>query len=316
MKMRLRCAVLAAALALAAPALADPGHEIRIEDLNKLITANPAQAELYFQRAMEYREVPRLAEARADLEKVLSLKTGFLPAERELARLEETGGHLPEAISRLERALTAPAEDQAFHVPSCYETLTGLYLSAGRNEDALTAVEKVFALSPQDASLDDYLLRSEAQRRLGKHADRVRDLLAGQAKLKSALLRFSWIDALIDAGRTAEALPEIEKELPTYRYKSSWFIRRARVYLLDGKKAEAAADLDAALTELNRRILPENPEPSLICDRALIHALQGRFEEARKDLSEAKIRGAFEWATRTVEAALEAAEKKSAITPK
>ena len=35
--------------------------ELRIEDLNKQIAANPALAELYFQRAMEYREVPRLA---------------------------------------------------------------------------------------------------------------------------------------------------------------------------------------------------------------------------------------------------------------
>jgi len=308
----LRSAVLAAALALAAPGRADPGHEVRIEDINKLIAANPAQAELYFQRAMEYREVPRLAEARADLEKVLTLKKDFLPAERELARLDESAGHRKEAIARLERALTAPPEDQSFHVPSCYETLTGFYLNAARNEDALTAADKVFALAPQDVTLDDYLLRSEAQRRLGKHADRVRDLLAGQSKLKSALLRFAWIDALIDAGRTAEALPEIEKELPTYRYKSSWYIRRARVYLLDGKKTEAAADLDAALAELNLRILPENPELSLVCDRALIHALQGKLDEARKEVNDAKTRGAFEWSTRTVESVLEAAEKKSA----
>ena len=313
MKTVLRSAVVAAAfVALAGYVVADPGHELRIEDLNKLIAATPDQAELYFQRALEYREVPRLAEARADLEKVLSLKKGFLPAEREIARLDETEGHRKEAIERLERALAAPDPAEAFHLPSCYEVLTAFYLNAARNEDALAAADKVFTLSGQDVTLDIYLQRSEAQRRLGKYEDRVRDLLAGYAKLKSFVLRIAWIEALIDAGRTAEALPEIEKEIAACRYKSSWLIRRARVFLHDGQKAGAAADLEAALTEINRRLLPQNPELSLKCDRALILALQGKLDEARKEVNDAKSRGAFEWSTRTVDSVLAAEEKKAA----
>jgi Flp pilus assembly protein TadD len=67
---------------LAALAKADPGHEVRIEDLNKQILLNPAEPELYFQRGVNYREIPRSAEARADFEKALALQKDFIPAAR------------------------------------------------------------------------------------------------------------------------------------------------------------------------------------------------------------------------------------------
>ena len=295
--------------ALVLTAQADPGHEVRIADLNQQITANPAQPELYFQRAMNYREVPQLDAARADLEKALSLQKDFLPADRELARLDELEGRRKEAIERLEKALAAAPPAAAFNIPACCEVLADLYLKSDRNEDALAAAQKGIALT-QELNLELYLLRGEAQRRLGKHEDRVRDFAAAQVKLKSYLLRIAWIEALIDAGRPAEALPEINKEIEESRYKSSWLIRRARALLHDGKKTEAAADLTAALAEVELRIRPENPELSLLCDRALIHALQGKHAEARLELTDAKTRGAFPWQARLVESVLAAAEPK------
>ena len=67
----IRCIALAALMAgSASPCRADPGHEIRIEDLNKQISENPALPDLYFQRSVNYREVNRPADARADLEKI------------------------------------------------------------------------------------------------------------------------------------------------------------------------------------------------------------------------------------------------------
>jgi tetratricopeptide (TPR) repeat protein len=249
------------------------------------------------------------------LEKALSLQKSFLPAERELARMDDAEGRHQEAIARLERAVSAAPPEAAFHLPECYEVLTEFYLNAARNEDALAAVEKSVSLS-RELTLDQYLLRSEAQRRLGKNEDRVRDLVEGRNKLKSFVLRIAWIEALLDAGRTAEALPEINQEIADSRLKSSWLIRRARVYLHDGKKVEADADLESALAEINLRLRPENPELSLLCDRALIHTLQGKLAEANKELADAKARGAFQWTTRVVESVLETAEKKAAAKPK
>ncbi len=294
---------------LAVRAAADPGHEVRIEDLNRQISLHPAEPELYFQRGVNFREIPRPAEARADFEKALSLRKDFIPAARELARLDETEGKRAEAIRRLEETIAAATDAAVFHVPSCCEVLTDLYLKSDRDREALAVAQKGIALS-QDISLELCLLRSEAQRRLELHADRVRDLADAQRKLRSFVLRIAWIEALIDAGRTAEVLPEINREIEDCRYKSSWLIRRARALLHDGKKAEAAADLEAALAEIELRLRPENPDLTLVCDRALIHALQGKSGEARKELDDAKARGAFPWNTRLVETVLARAEAK------
>lgn len=296
--------------ALAAPtAHGDPGHEAGIEEMNKLIAANPGLPALYFQRAMNYLEVPQLAEARADLEKALSLDAAYIPAAREMARLDELDGRRAEAIAQLEKLIAGAPADAAFHIPACCEVLADFYLKEERNEQALAVLEKAIGLS-EEINLDIYLLRGEAQRRLGKLDERVRDLAAAQQKVKSFVLRIAWIEALIDAGRTADALPEINKEIESSRYKSSWLIRRARALLHDGKKAEAAADLDAALAEIELRMRPENPELSLLCDRALIHALQGKTEDASRELADAKARGAFQWTTRLVENVLAVAAKK------
>jgi Flp pilus assembly protein TadD len=88
------------------------------------------------------------------------------------------------------------------------------------------------------------------------------------------------------------------------RLKSTWLIRRGRALLRAGRKAEAEADLAQALAELDTRIRPESPDLSLVCDRALIHALTGRKDDARRELDEAKTKGASEWMLRNAETAL------------
>lgn len=300
MKILPRAALLAV---MALSAGADPGHEIRIGDLNSQIAENPALPDLYFQRSVNYREVNRIAEARADLEKCLSLEKGFLPANRELARMDDQEGHRKEAIERLEKAIAAAPPEAAFHLPGCYSVLTELLLKSDRNEVALAAASKGISLT-QELTIDLYLLRAEAQRRLGKYDDRVRDLAGATERLKSFVLRIAWLEALIDAGRSEEVLPEIQKEIDTSRYKASWLIRRARVLIHDGRKTEAAADLEAALVEVESRIRPELPDLSLVCDRAIIWALQGKRDEAARELAEAKKRGADQWMTRVLEAVL------------
>ncbi len=301
------CAVLLAALAMRLAA--DPGHEIRIEDLNKQITENPALPDLYFQRSINYREINRPADARADLEKCLTLQKSFLPADRELARLDELEGRREEGIERLETAIAAAPPDAAFHLPGCYSLLADLHLKGDRNEDALAAAAKGISHT-RELTIDLYLLRAEAQRRLGKHDERVRDLAGATERLKSFVLRIAWIEALIDAGRSTEVLPEIQKELDTSRYKASWLIRRARVLLHDGRKPEATAGLAEALVEVESRLRPELPDLSLVCDRALIWALQGKRDEAAKELAEAKKRGADGWMTRVLEGVLRDAPVK------
>lgn len=279
---------------------ADPGHEITIAQLTEQIAAAPEVAELYFQRAWNYRELPDYAAARQDFEQTLKLKPDFLPALRELARLDADEGRVPEAIVRLEKALASPAPDQAFHVPGCRSLLADLYLRAGRNAEALAAAEAGIR-GREDLSLDLCLFRAEAQRRLGKHDERVRDLDAAARRVSSFVLKIAWLESLIDANRGDEALPLVERELETSRFQASWRIRRARVLLAKNREAEAREDLQAALTEIESRLRPDYPDVSLLCDRGVARALLGDQTAARQDLARARELKADAWMTRLLE---------------
>lgn len=282
-------------------AWANPGHEVTVAEITAQIAQSPAMPELYFQRAWNYREMGRLAEARADWEMTLKLQPGFLPASRELARQDAGEGHIEAGIARLRQAMAAAPADQAFHRPGCSSVLAELLLKLGKNTEALTEINAGILAAP-DLLLDLCLLRSEAQRRLGLHDERVRDLAAAMAKLRSFVVKTKWYDALIDAGRGPEILPEVEQEIANTRYHAAWLIRRARIRLKVGEKDGAARDLSAAAAEIESRLRPENPDLSLICDRGLVRALQGKGAAAAADLTLARQSGADFWMLMPLEA--------------
>ena len=300
--MRINRACVAGLITCAVPvAWANPGHEITVAELSASIAQSPAIPELYFQRAWNYREMGRQAEARADWEKTLELNAGFLPASRELARSDASEGRVEAGIDRLRQALAMAPEDQAFHRPGCFSVLAELLLKMGKNAEALEEVRAGLAAAP-DLQMDLCLLRSEAQRRLGQHKERVQNLEEAMRKLRSFVVRTRWYDALIDAGRGAEILPEVEKEIANTRYQAAWLIRRAKIRLHAGETAGATEDLNAALTEIESRLRPENPDLSLICERGLIHALAGKHDAALADLGLARRAGADIWMLMPLEA--------------
>lgn len=299
---------LAWALVGADRAWADPGHEITVADLTAQIAKMPEIPELYFQRAWNYREMGKLAEARADFEKTLALNPGFLPASRELAREEAVEGRIEAGVDRLRKAMASAPPAQAFHIPGCDSVLADLLLRSGKNEEALAAARDGLRRSP-DLLLDLCLLRAEAQRRLGKHEERIRDLSQAMGKIRSFVLREKWYDAMLDAGRGSEILPEIEEELGNTRYQAAWLIRRARIRLHDGNRSGAEADLRAALSEMESRLRPENPDLSLICEKGIAHTLLGDRAAAQKDLDLARAKGASQWMTLPLESLLGSQEK-------
>ena len=280
---------------------ANPGHEVTVAEITAQIAQSPAMPELYFQRAWNYREMGRMAEARADWETTLKLDPGFLPASRELARQDALEGHLEAGIARLRQAMAAAPADQAFHRPGCSSVLAELLLKLGKNDQALAEINEGILAAP-DLLLDLCLLRSEAQRRLGQHGERVRDLAAAMVQLRSFVVKTKWYDALIDAGRGAEILTEVDQEIANTRYHAAWLIRRARIRLKAGEKDAAAGDLRAAATEIESRLRPENPDLSLICDRGVIRALQGNLSAAHADLTLARQSGADFWMLMMLEA--------------
>ena len=283
----------------------NPGHEVTIAELNAQIQQTPNLPELYFQRAWNYREIGRLEDARADWEKTLQVSPGFLPASRELARADGAAGKVDIGIARLRQAMTAAPADQTFHLPGCHSVLAELLLKQGKNEDALQEAQAGLDRAP-DLLLDLCLLRSEAQRRLGRLDDRVKDLAATMLKLKSYVVKTKWFDAMIDDGRGAEILAEIEGELANTRYQASWLIRRARIRQYAGDTAQAEADLTTAMQEITSRLRPDNPDLSLLCDRGIIHYLMGDRAAADADLALGRSQGADFWMTLPLEAFLAA----------
>ena len=300
-----KCAAVILGLVLAGGARSwgNPGHEVSIAELNAQIQQAPGLPELYFQRAWNYREIGRMADARSDWGKTLELNPGFLPASRELARADAAGGQPDAGIARLRQAMAAAPADQAFHLPGCHSVLAELLLKQGKNADALkeaqTGLDRL-----TDLLLDLCLLRSEAQRRLGRLEERVRDLAAAMLKLRSFVVKTKWYDAMIEAGRGAEILPEIEQEIGNTRYQASWLIRRARIRQHAGDAAGAAGDLTTALEEIKTRLRPDSPDLSLVCDRGVILALQGDHAAAAADLALARSQGADFWMTLPLEALL------------
>jgi tetratricopeptide (TPR) repeat protein len=298
-----KCAAVVLVLVLAGrgSARANPGHEVTIGELSAQIQQTPEVPELYFQRAWNFREIGRMADARADWEKTLSLNPGFLPASRELARTDAAEGKPEAGIARLRQAMAAAPTDQAFHLPGCHSVLAELLLKQGQDADALQEAQAGLDRAP-DILLDLCLLRSEAQRRLGRMDERVKDLAAAMTKLRSFVIKAKWYDAMIDAGRGTEILPEIDQEIGNTRYQATWLIRRARIRLKAGEGTGAAADLKAALSELETRLRPDTPDLSLICDRGLIYELQGNHAAALADLAMARQSGADFWMLMPLEA--------------
>ena len=286
---------------------ADPGHEKIIASLTEQIAAGSRDPALYFQRGWNYREMPQApaGAARLDFLKALELDAGFLPAKRELARLEAEEGKLEDAVRRLRGALDpAPARPTA-ELAGCWSLLADYLLLLNRAEEARTAAEAGLQTAG-GLTVDLTLTLGEALRRLHREGERIRCLTGAARAVHSAILEDALTDALIDARHIAEAQPRVENGLAGSRWKAPWLIRRARLRLaVAGEQESASGDLRAALAEIQGRMadgLPAGPE--VFCDRGIVRALLGESTAARQDLAMAIARGAEPWRLRVLESLL------------
>jgi tetratricopeptide (TPR) repeat protein len=151
----------------------------------------------------------------------------------------------------------------------------------------VAATEEALRLIPR-GEVDWFLLREEAFRAQGKLEEAIADLARGDTLLHSTLLRSAWIDALLETGRATETLAPIEAAMADTRYQAPWLIRRARARARLGQTDAARTDWEAALNELNARLMPDEPDPSLLVLKGLALAGLGRREEAAAALKAAQ----------------------------
>lgn len=266
------------------------GPEHEIEEITKRLKAEGETADLYLDRAIEYQLLNKNAEAVKDLERAIELEPTNAPAHRELGQVYFRLDKSAEALTVLGKGLTLDS------TPTVHATLrvarAEILLAKNENEKALEDVED--AIAKHSTSLEWYLLRSRLHARLDRVDARVRGLEEGIERTGSGLLELELADALIEAKQYERVLVKIEKSLQRVRWRSSWLIRRARVYLASERQTEAIADLEEAIEELRRRINSAAPAPALLADRGRAHDLLGKRDLARSDYEAARSKGLSE----------------------
>lgn len=280
-----------ASVFLACAAFAHEGPEHEIEELTERMKKHGESAELLTERAVEYRVLGKFAEAAKDLERAVALDADSLQTRRELARVLFLSGKAADAVGEIGRALKLESDEPA-DTASLYILRAEILRSQNDNKKALEDCNAGLKIHTQNPEW--YLLRSDVQRRLKDHKERIAGLEEGIAQTGAGVLEIERVEAMLDAGQSAAALKVIEAELAESRLKSSWLIRRARAYFAIGKKSEAETDLKDALEEIGERLNTKTPDVPLLLDKALALELLGEKREALRAYQEARDKGALE----------------------
>ncbi len=297
--MRLLSSIIVLALTLSQGfAHESPSHTL--EELNKHISEKPTP-ELLFQRALTHKALGKFDLAHKDLATATQAKPKIFAWQLERCRLELTSKRPDKALQIANAALKLAKdcpERAEIHILRAQA-----YQETGKHKPALHAYQLAFKELPA-GKIEWFIFRSESQRQLGQHDERVRGLRAGLKQFPDSILKPQLVEALIDGGKHIEALAHIHSELPTLRFKSAWLIKRAQAKIGQKQTAEAQKDLHTALDEINGRLNPAKPDPLLLADKAQICILLGDNNAARACLGQLKKHRAPQWITKRLEADL------------
>lgn len=282
-----------------AAAVAHDGPESEIDELTERMKQEGDSADLLLQRAIEYNVLNKSAEAIKDLQKALEFESDSSVIHLELSRAYFATGKTNEAFDTASRGLQLATE------PESKAALLMMRADITRaKKDYPKAIEYVNrALKELPDMVDAYLFRSQLQHLTGQKKERIQGLEEGMEKTGSGLLEGEHLDALIDGGKAELALAKIEPELKEARLRSTWLLRRAKVYLSQNKYDEADEDLKDAIEELDKRLGRGANDPLLLVDRGQAYDLLGKKEEAKKDYESARSKGIRdEWVRERVHA--------------
>ena len=286
--MKARAIQLSLAALFACAAVAHEGPEHEIDELTERMRKFGESAGLLTERAIEYRVLGKLPEATTDMERaaVLDPKSGAIC--RELGRVLFLAGKANDALPVIARGLALKTEEPA-DLAALRMLRAEILRSQNEHRKALDDADAALRLHRQNPEW--YLFRSDLHRQLKMNKERLAGLDEGIKETGAGILQIERVETLIEAGQFSVALPVIETELADSRIKSSWLIRRARVQLGLGKKAEAERDLRDALKEIGGRLNPKVPDASLLLGKALAHELLGEKKDALRAYEMARDKG-------------------------
>lgn len=269
-------------------AFAHEGPEHEIEELTERIDNSGETADLLLERAIEYAVLGKNPEAMRDLERALHLDPASLHAHRELGRLQFHAGRTNEAIATVTRALRLPIEDPIDR-GGLLILRAEILRARNRLRPALDDCHAALRLHPGNPEW--YLLRSDLQRRLKQHRQRLAGLAEGIAQTSAGILVIEQVEALLEDGQYRMALKQIEPELESSRIRCRWLVRRGRALPGLGQKPAGEEDLRTALAQIDTILDPARPDATLLLDQATAHALLGDRDAARRVLDLARDKG-------------------------
>ncbi len=263
-----------------------PQHEI--DELTERIAADGPNAEWNYRRACAYIAIQSPEKALDDLRTAIQLDARHFDAHLELCKVLLSLGQLDDAM----KASTHAKETFPMHAryAECAVARGDIFVAKNQWDEALA--EYLLACERRPDEIDWRLKLSAVQSHLGRHEDRIVGLKEAFDRSGSVVLRTEWIESLIDGGRAQEALPWIEAELESSRWRASWLLRRARAYAQLQESRLATNDLEEAKAELSARMQGRRPSPSLLLDRGTIHAMLGDISSALRDRESAAELGA------------------------
>jgi tetratricopeptide (TPR) repeat protein len=216
--------------------------------------------------------------AEVDLLAALKLDEAYVPAQLEMARVLSRRGDSSRALALVAELLQTDEK----HLRATALALRGeLHAVAGNTTPAIADLTAALAVRPE---VEWYLLRAELQQSAGDQQSQLTGLREGWRLTASPVLQHAYCDALITGThqQRAEAAAMIEAELRSGRYHSAWLLRRAQVHLAEHDRRAADVDLQTALSEVQSRLNPARPDPTLLAERNAICRLLGTAPPATK----------------------------------
>ena len=304
----------AALLVGVAPFLANAheGPEHEIEELTARMKVQGESADLLTERAVEYRVMGKLTEAAADLERAATYDGHSIAIQRELGRVLLLAGKLNEAITATTRGLSIKSDEPA-DLASLRMLRAEILRAQNEHKKALEDCDAGLRLHKQNPEW--YILRSDIQRRLKMHTERLAGIEEGIKETGAGILEIERVEAMIDAGQFPKALTLIEAELADSRIKSSWLIRRAKTLFGLGKKTEGEQDLKNALEEIEKRLNSKTPDVPLLIDKAVTLELLDKKWDALRAYEEARDKGAGDTLGEKIKSLQEAVRAMPVVKP-
>jgi hypothetical protein len=281
----------------AAGALAHDGPEEVVAALSAEIDRLGPTADRLCRRGCEYAALRNHVAAEVDLRRAWALRRDFATLQA-LVRVLVSRGALMEAADLSEAEVKSQAGHQS---PNAALLALAGEVQWTRNEFE-AAIERFDAALAVRPEVDWYLMRSAAQAKLDRHVERVAGLRDGLRKTESPVLLAELCDAMIARvaadpapSPAVEARAIVDRELAANRHRAAWLIRSARLRFIGGGQGPAQQELHEALLELDRRILPDRPDVTLVAERGVARLLLGRDAEARGDFLLARKHRAPPW---------------------